>query len=399
MTANNLNVLIAGGGVGGMTAALCLAQRGCTVEVFERSVAPDDQGAGIQLSPNCTRVLHSLGLADALRAASSVPQTLQFRDWRSGRVISESALGDEVASKHGAPYYHIHRGDLLKVLLQAAQQTSKIRLHTGALARGFMQHDGGIALEVGNRAARGDVLIGADGVHSIVRSALWGAETPRFTGYVAWRMLVPASQLPRNLIAPVSTVWWGPNKHFVHYYVRQGRLINCVCVVAKTGWAVESWAEHGEYAELKADFAGWHSDIQRLIDQADRDVLFKWALYDREPMTAWGQGDVTLLGDACHPSLPFMAQGGAMAIEDAAVLAACLASPLAANTEASLRRYECLRYQRTAGIQNASRRNTVFFHLSGFPAWLRNRLIRVVQPKMLHSLFSYDALAAVDPSG
>lgn len=396
MTVQNLSTLIVGGGVGGMTAALCLAQQGCAVEVFERSVVPDERGAGIQLSPNCTRVLHSLGLADALRAVSSVPQKLQFRDWRSGRVISESALGDEVASKHGAPYYHIHRGDLLKALLQAAQKTPKIRLHAGAVVQDFMQHDGGITLEVGNRLFRGDVLIGADGVHSIVRSALWGAETPRFTGYIAWRMLVSASQLPRNLILPMSTVWWGPNKHFVHYYVRQGELINCVCVVEKTGWSIESWTERGEYAELKADFAGWHSDIQQLIDRADRDVLFKWALYDREPMAAWGQGCVTLLGDACHPCLPFMAQGGAMAIEDAAVLAACLASPSAANTEAGLRCYECLRYQRTAGIQNASRRNAALFHLSGLPAWLRNRLIRVVQPKTLHALFSYDALAAVD---
>ncbi|MDH3643048.1 MAG: FAD-dependent monooxygenase, partial [Gammaproteobacteria bacterium] len=220
--------------------------------------------------------------------------------------------------------------------------------------------------------------------------SLWGDQQPRFTGNVAWRALVPVGRLPDGLIRPMSTVWWGPHKHFVHYYVRGGDLVNCVCVVEKEGWEVESWTELGEYSELKSDFAGWHDDIQKLIDSADKDSLFKWALYDRAPMSRWGEGRVTLLGDACHPTLPFMAQGAAMAIEDSAVLAGCLAQ--GTDIPASLQRYEDLRRERTAEVQNGSRRNATVFHLTGIKAWLRNRAAGSARGRTMERLFSYNAL-------
>ena len=197
---------------------------------------------------------------------------------------------------------------------------------------------------------------------------------------------------------PLATVWWGPGRHFVSYYVRRGALVNCVCVVEvveKDGWKVESWTERGDYAELKADFAGWHDDIQSLIENMDRDSLYKWALYDRAPMAHWGDGNVTLLGDACHPTLPFMAQGAAMAIEDAAVLAGCLGGE--SEIVAGLKRYEDLRRERTAGVQNGSRRNARVFHMRGFKAWLRNRAARQAQGRVMDSLFRYDALTAAGP--
>jgi len=389
-----LRVLIVGGGIGGLTAALCLARTGHQVQVFEQAADFGDIGAGIQLSPNCTRVLHHLGLEAALRACVFVPQATQIRSWRAGAVISETALGDAAVEQYDYPYYHIHRGDLLRVLVEAAQHQPDIALNTGARVSEFCQTSTHVQLCADGSEYLGDVLIGADGIHSTIRAGLWGEQAPAFTGNVAWRALVPAARLPAGRIRPMSTVWWGPRKHFVHYYVRGGELINCVCVVEKQGWQVESWTEQGDHQELKSDFAGWHADVQLLIDQAQRDSLFKWALYDRPPMSAWGKGLVSLLGDACHPTLPFMAQGAAMAIEDSAVLAACLDT--SAEVAANLQRYENLRRERTARIQKGSRRNAKIFHLSGVQAWLRNRAAKVAGNNTMNTLYRYDALRAAN---
>ncbi|MEM8767984.1 MAG: FAD-dependent monooxygenase [Pseudomonadota bacterium] len=388
-------VLIAGGGIGGLTAALCLARDGHEVALFEQAPVFAEAGAGIQLSPNATRVLHYIGLEAALRETAFLPVGTQFRHWRKGEVINESPLGEAVLAGYGAPYYHMHRGDLLAVLVAAAEAESGIELHLNATVTGFEQENSSVRLLLTERSVEGDLLIGADGIHSRVHEALWGAAKPTFTGNVAWRALVPADRLPEGRVRPMSSVWWGPGKHFVHYYVRGGELVNCVCVVEKAGWEVESWTEPGDFAELKSDFAGWHEDVQLLIDQADRDSLFKWALHDRPPMSRWGEGRATLLGDACHPTLPFMAQGAAMAIEDAAVLAGCLAQE---DVAPALERYEHLRRPRTAGIQRGSRRNATVFHLSGVKAWLRNRGARVARGRAMDGLFRYNALTAAEES-
>lgn len=390
---NNLKIMIAGGGIGGITAALCLAKYGNKVDVFEQAPEFGEVGAGIQLSPNCSRVLHYLGLEEALRAKAFLPEGGQFRSWRTGEVISESKHGATAVEKYGAPYYHIHRGDLLTILVEAATKNQNIELHLNAGVEGFIDHgNDGVEVKVGDVAHICDLLIGADGIRSVVRSGLWGEQNPQYTGNVAWRAMVPVDRLPKGLIRPMSTAWWGPGKHFVHYYVRRGEFVNCVCVVEKAGWDVESWTERGDFAELKSDFAGWHSDVQQLIDHADKDSLFKWALYDRPPMPNWGKGHVTLLGDACHPTLPFMAQGAAMAIEDAAVIAGCLDAD--DDIAASLQRYEALRKDRTAGVQNGSRRNATVFHLSGVQAWFRNRAARAAGNHTMDKLYRYNALSA-----
>ena len=387
----NGRVLIAGGGIGGLTAALCLAEAGFEVSLFEQSAEFGEVGAGIQLSPNCTRVLHHLGLEPALASCAFLPEGMEFRAWKSGKVIGSWVLGQAVRDRYGFPYWNIHRSDLLRVLVDAAELTPAIELNKGSAVTGFEQ-EGRVRTVVDGAVYEGDVLIGADGIHSAVRAQLFGGDAPQFTGNVAWRALVPTARLPRGLVRPVATAWWGPHKHFVHYYLRSGALVNCVCVVEKTGWEIESWTERGEFEELKSDFAGWHEDVHALIDNVDRDSLYKWALHDRAPMARWGQGAVTLLGDACHPTLPFMAQGAAMAIEDAAVLAGCLAA--ADSVPAGLRRYEDLRRQRTAGVQNGSRRNAKLFHLTGVKAWLRNRATRHVAERTTDGLFRYDALQA-----
>ncbi|NCF33679.1 MAG: NAD(P)-binding protein [Proteobacteria bacterium] len=388
-------LIIAGGGIGGLTAALCLARRNWSVLVLEQADEFTTAGAGIQLSPNCSRVLHDLDLEQPLQAQAFLPEGSQFRRWRDGRVITESTLGAEVEQRYGAPYYHMHRGDLLEVLLQAARNHANIELRNGAEVMGFNQQDDGavqVQVEGGQELAAG--LIGADGIHSRVRESLWGNQEPAFTGNVAWRMLVPTSKLPTGMVRPMSTVWWGPGKHFVHYYVRGGDYVNCVCVVEKSGWQVESWTELGDISELRQDFAGWHPDVEELINQADTAQLYKWAVFDRPPMPKWGKGCVTLLGDACHPTLPFMAQGAAMAIEDAAVLAGCLAQDQSVVN--AMQRYEDLRRQRTARIQLGSRRNARVFHLAGIPAWLRNLAAGRARRNSMDELFRYDPLSVAD---
>ncbi|MCZ6504016.1 MAG: FAD-dependent monooxygenase, partial [Gammaproteobacteria bacterium] len=221
---------------------------------------------------------------------------------------------------------------------------------------------------------------------------LFGEDKPRFTGTVAWRGLVQANKLPEGKVRPVTGLWWGPGKHFVHYYVRSGDMVNCVCVVEKTGWEVESWTERGEHSELVNDFEGWHDTICSLIEMMEPDECYKWALFDRAPMRSWSNGRVTLLGDACHPTLPFMAQGAAMAIEDAAVLAACVDAD---GIEAGLPRYEKLRIQRTARIQTGSRRNAKVFHMRGIKAWARNRAAGRAAKNTTDWIYRYNALDVV----
>ena len=387
-----LRILVAGGGIGGLTAALCLAKRDHEVTVFEQAPTFGAVGAGIQLSPNCTRVLHDLGLERQLRGTAFLPEAIQFRHWRDGVVIGQSPLGDDAVRRYGFPYYHVHRADLLHALVEAARQVPNIRLLCDAQARGFDQSGMQATLSTANRDHDGDMVIGADGIHSTIRAGLWGDDLARFTGCIAWRALVPANRLPRGLIRPVASAWWGPGGHFVHYYVRRGELVNCVGVIEKPGWETESWTERGDHAEFSADFEGWHGVIRRLIDNADSDSLFKWALHDRQPMPRWGEGRITLLGDACHPTLPFMAQGAAMAIEDAAVLAGCLDGN---QTPAeALQRYEGLRRNRTALVQRASRRNATVFHLHGFKAWLRDRVARRVAVRTTERLYRYNASEA-----
>ena len=373
-----------------------MARVGFDATVFEQASAFGEVGAGIQLSPNASRVLHYLGLAQRLEALGFLPDGTEFRNWRSGRRIVGAPLGAAVREAYGFPYYHIHRGDLLRILVEAAQANARIALRPDATVRSFAQTGGQVQITVqesGTEAVHaGDVLVGADGIHSTVRAGMFGAEAPAFTGNVAWRALVPAERLPAGVAPPTASVWWGPRRHFVHYLVRGGALVNCVCVVEKAGWEREGWLERGERDELKDDFAGWHRNIQTLIDCMDADSLYRWALGDRQPLPRWSDGAATLLGDACHPMLPFMAQGAAAAIEDAAVLAACLRET--GDIAAALPRYEALRRDRTTTMQRQSRRNGRLFHLSGPAAWLRDRVAQRGLRSM-DGIYRYDALQGI----
>ena len=397
---SNGRVLVAGGGIGGLTAALCLARVGVEAVVFDKA-ASDEAGAGIQISPNASRVLHALGLASALQAVALQPDGIEFRHWRSGKVVGTAALGKAALAAYGFPYYHVHRGDLRAILVAAAEREPGVALHAAAEVRGLKQAGQRVCVAV--RACGretwhdGVALIGADGIRSTVRAALFGTAPPTFAGHVAWRALVPAERLPRGAVRPVATVWWGPRRHFVSYPVRAGALVNCVCVVEKAGWQVESWTARGERRELAADFAGWHADVQRLIDHMAADALYKWAIFHRPPARRWSRGVVTLLGDAAHPMQPFMAQGAAMAIEDAAVLAACLAD--GGDVPAALQRYESARRARTAKVQRQTRRNATVFHLSGIAAWLRDRAAGPLAAAAMARVYGDDAMLRVGQRG
>jgi salicylate hydroxylase len=391
------SAIAVGGGIGGLVAALALAAKGVRVTVLEQASELGEIGAGIQLSPNATRVLFALGLEKALAAIAFRPEAVAARTWKRGAVISRVPLGDSVLRDFGTPYFHVHRADLIEVLARAVANEPRIALRLGAACvRCESEERGAVVALASGETLHADLVVGADGIHSAVRASLFGAEQPRFTGNVAWRGLVPAAALAQADVRPVAALWMGPGAHFVHYYVRAGALVNFVAVVERSDWREESWRARGEKRDLCRDFAGWHATVRAIVEQADPDACFRWALFDRDPLPRWSRGCATLLGDACHATLPFMAQGACMAIEDAAVLAECAAGAEDGELPAALARYEALRRVRTAGIQLGSRRNAALYHMRAPRSWLRNLRLRSGRGLGGQSaaLYGYDAFAA-----
>jgi salicylate hydroxylase len=351
---------IVGAGIGGLTAAIALRAAGLDVTVYEQADALREVGAGIQLAPNATRLLHRLGLAEPLARVGVRPEAIEHKRWDDGRVLLRQPLGAVCERAFGAPYYHVYRPDLLGVLA-AALPEGLVRLGHRCIA---IDQDGDrvtLAFEHGATAVA-DVVIGADGIHSTVRERLLGPESPRCSGSIAYRGLVPAERLAGLRLPRCSHGWLGPDRHFVHYYVGEGaRLMNFVAIVPAGDWRVESWSATGEVADALAEFEGWHPTVRAILGAAHR--THRWALYDREPLATWSAGRVTLLGDAAHAMLPFMAQGACQAVEDAVVLAACLAAVTRDTVPDALRRYETVRQPRVWEVQRASWRNATTYHL------------------------------------
>jgi salicylate hydroxylase len=354
-------VLIAGAGIGGLVAALALLKRGFDVEIYEQAHQLGEIGAGFQISANGARVLFDLGLEEPIRRVFMEPTGKEIRLWNSGETWKLFDLGVVSVERYGFPYFMIHRADLHTILVDAVKAMKPDVIHLGARVAGCRQDERSATLEfTDGSSATGDVLIGADGVHSVIRQALFGASDPVFTGCVAWRGLVPAGDLPEHIMRPVGTNWVGPGGHIVHYPLRRGDLFNFVAVVERDDWQVESWTERGTNEECAADFAGWNEDIQTIISRLD--APYKWALLGREPMAEWSKGRTTLLGDACHPTLPFLAQGANMAIEDGLVLARCLEA--FDDVPEALRHYQDARMERTGKIVRGSADNAKRFHNS-----------------------------------
>ncbi len=357
-----MRIAIIGGGIGGLSAALQLLKAGLDVQVYEQSPRIGEIGAGIQISPNASRLLIRLGLKPALDRVGVRPLAVHQRRWDDGRTLQRALVGPEVEATFGAPYYHFHRGDLADLLGAAVPAE---RLHVGHRLVGLEQKGERVVARFDNGSATEvDLVVGADGIHSRVRHLTFGAEKPRFTGCVAWRGLVPAERVASLGIEVASHNWMGPDGHVVHYWVASRRFMNVVCVTEHGTWTDESWTARGEVADALARYEGWHPTVRGLIEAFPE--TFVWALHDRLPLPRWSDGRVTLLGDACHPMLPFMAQGAAQSIEDGTTLAALLKA-MPADVPGVLARYEALRKPRATRLQEASAANRTRFHLPDGP--------------------------------
>jgi salicylate hydroxylase len=388
-------VLIAGAGIGGLTAALALAQRGFAVAVFDQAERLEEIGAGIQLSPNASRILIALGLGEQLQRHVVAPEELRVMSARGAQVLAHAPLGASAGQRYGAPYWVIHRGDLQAVLLAAVAGQPAITLHLDARIDDFAQ-DGVLicARSADRREHRGIALIAADGLWSRLRARLGHGDAPRFAGQVAWRALAPAETVAADLRAAAVNLWFDTDAHLVHYPVRGGSLINVVAI-ARSDWREGGWSAPANHDEVLAHYpaATWPPEVHALLAAPQR--WQKWALYDRPPLAAWGRGAVTLLGDAAHPMLPYLAQGAAMAIEDAAVVAQCLA--LRRNNPAgALRAYEQERSARSARAQRAAHLNGAVYHLGKPGALLRQYMLKAMGGERL--LSSYDWLYGWTPA-
>ena len=394
---NARRAIVVGGGIGGLTAAIALARKGIRVTLLEQAGQLGEIGAGIQLSPNATRVLFAFGLEHALGAVAFRPEAVEARTWRRGALVSRVPLGADAVARFGAPYLHVHRADLITLLARAAAEHSLVEIRLGATCTSCASDgaEASVTLATGETITA-NLVVGADGIRSTARAALFGSENAHFTGNVAWRGLVPAQTLDGVGVRPVAALWMGPGAHFVHYYVRAGELVNFVGVVERSDWRDESWTARGEKRDLLQDFSGWHPSIRAIVAAADARACFRWALFDRDPLPVWSRGVATLVGDAAHPMLPFLAQGACTAIEDAVVLAECVATASAGSLADALGRYEQLRRPRTAAIQLGARRNRELYHLSAPRSWARNFRMRSGHglAGQTAPLYSYDAFAA-----
>jgi salicylate hydroxylase len=384
-------IIIAGAGIGGLTAALALARRGLRVSVFDQAERLQETGAGIQLTPNASGILNSLGLGRRLEPHVVVPQELRVMDAPTGRPLATAELGGAAARRHGAPYWVIHRGDLQAQLLEAVRSEPDITLELATRVEEFAVHGNGVTV-AGLRQTRpikehAKALVGADGLWSNLRRQIGHEASPRFAQHTAWRALVPAEAVEAELRRPAVNLWLGADTHLVHYPVKAGRLINVVAIV-RDQWREPGWSEPGDRSEILRHFRprAWHHQARGLLATADR--WLKWALYDLAPLPYWSKGPVTLLGDAAHPMLPFLAQGAAMAIEDAAVLANMLGQ-MPDAPEAALRAYERARLSRTARVQRTARQNGRIYHMGGIEALLRGLALRTMGGAWLLSRYEW----------
>ncbi|WP_411885278.1 FAD-dependent monooxygenase [Polaromonas sp. YR568] len=388
--------LIAGGGIGGLAAALAASRAGWDVRLFERASAFSEVGAGIQLGPNVVKVLHGWGLADALKDVAAFPERLQVRSAVSSQLLGELPLGAAMVQRYGAPYLTLHRADLHGVLLQAVQQQADVKLHLSRPLQSFSQTAQAVTVQADDGPGiEGDALIGADGVWSTVRQELLGDGLPRRTGHLAYRALVRQADLPEALRSQQVTAWLGPRMHVVQYPVRGGDFLNVVAIVhGEVPAEADLWDHSANAADLAAATAGCCAALREVMDAIEGWRL--WVLHDRVPMQGAHQhavGRVALLGDAAHPMRPYLAQGAGMAIEDAAELGHALAQALdpALDVPTMLQRYALNRWQRNARVQARALRNGQVFHADGVLRWGRDLAMKVLGEKLLDMPWLYGA--------
>jgi salicylate hydroxylase len=384
-------VLIAGAGLGGLAAAACLMKRGFAVRVFEQAPELGEIGAGIQQSANSVKVLYDLGLRAELDRWGVKPQDYEFRRFDTGELLHKIAFAGAHEEKHGTPYYHLHRADFHRMLVEKARSMDPACITLNARVIGFTETERGVTVTLADGTqVSGDVLVGADGIKSAIRPAIAGEMPPRYTGYVAWRVIVPREKLPAGIMDKVGAVWCGPKNHCVLYWLRSGSLLNFVGCPEHAEWDDESWTQRRPWEELKADYAGWHPKIQAILDAAARDECYRWALNDRTPVRNWSTARVTLLGDAAHPTLPFLAQGACMAIEDGAVLARALEG--AGSVREALEIYQRARAERCARVVTESAEHGGLYHIVDAEEMKQAFAERNIAREREQWLYNYDPL-------
>ena len=358
-----MNIVIIGAGIGGLTAGLCLSKAGHNVTVVERAAQFLDVGAGIQCGANALAVMNYLGLLDRIKKLSVAPKCVEFRDYQSGDVLHSMTLGDVYEQTYHAPYLNIHRSDLHRVLLDAFTANSNNSLVLGHEFESYSETADSVIIKYTNGFQnQADLLVGADGIKSQVRKQEFSIANPRFTGNLAWRGVVPVERLPEGWMNTLVSNFVGPKKHMVLYYLRDKSLVNFVGVVEKSTDSDSSWFSNGPWQELKNDFDGWHPMVSSVIDAVNKDSCYRWALYDHSPLEQWSSKRVTLLGDAAHATLPFMAAGAAMAIEDARILERSIDQ--VASLPEALSLYQNNRLARTSKVQAMSAKAGHLYHFN-----------------------------------
>ncbi|MGE0736478.1 MAG: FAD-dependent monooxygenase [Alphaproteobacteria bacterium] len=391
MVARNTKIIIAGAGIGGLAAAGCLLLAGYDVEIYEQAPVLGEIGAGIQQSANATLVMRHLGVLDQLRAVAFLPPVTQFRLFDTGEVLQELSLAQIHEARHGAPYLQLHRADFHAIVAKRILELKPGCIHLSAAAAGFEEDASGVALKLADgRVVKADLLIGADGIKSAVRRQMVGANKPQYTGDSAWRLTVPAEKLPKNFLDGKSSIWVGPDKHAVIYFLRGGTLLNFAGAVELDELLDESWTQKRPWTELKSDFAGWHPDIQTIIDTTDRTECYRWPINVHPHLERWATRRAVLLGDAAHPTLPYLAQGAAMAVEDGAVLTRALDQ---SDTIAdAVKLYEHNRMPRARRIVDESRQNRGLFHLQSKDELVAAFAKRNMDTERANWLYSYNPL-------
>lgn len=359
MDLDGCNIAVAGAGIGGLAAAIALAQRRAKVRVFERAEALEDVGAGIQVGPNGVAVLEALGLRDAAEKCAALPEAIELRDFSTERTVAKLPLGQHCVSRYGRPYWQFHRADLLAVL-EAGAREAGVEIVFGAPVTDVSQSETGCHLRYG-QGGQWDAaaVICADGVRSELRAGCFGGHEAEFSGHVAWRGLVDMAKLPEGLFPPGACVTMGPGRHVVTYPLRGHTLMNFVAIEERSQWVAEGWSQKDDVESLRAAFAGWSGAVETLLNAVDETWL--WGLFAHPPLKTWVNGRMALLGDACHPMLPFLAQGATMGLEDAWVLAAEL--DVADDINRGLQAYEFRRKSRTTRVQKTASRSGWIYHL------------------------------------
>ena len=389
-------IAIIGGGIGGLTAAVALHRRGIEIEVFEQSAKIGEIGAGLALTPNAIKAYRALALEAELTAIGFEADYQVVRNWDNGSVISRVPRKGIYTREFGAPYLTMHRADLVEVLRRQLPD------------RVFHLDSRCIEIETSDKWARArfadgseteaDIVVGADGIHSVVRRSLFGPEAPRFTGCVCWRGLVPLDAFPPGVVSSDGTMYLGPRSHVIHYLVRGGQLVNFVAHVESDAWTGESWTQECERSEVMETYAAWYEPLLRLLGSADR--YYKWALYDRNPLDRWSKGRATLVGDSAHAMLPYIGQGACMAIEDGYILAAVVAQ-MPDQHGGALAHYERLRMPRTRRAVLDARARGQEMHLTSRWAQLKRNVKMALHHRLggdktgiqLGSFYAYDVAA------